>query len=434
VAGERPQGTPIFKELVTDPPTREAEFVNLWKLYITAIIVETARDYGISNSDINRVKETLIDQGILGTEFDLGRLLKKTLAYARGWTKPKSLETNITVDPSSGVPLFTAKISPGEPDDDERARGFVSIDRLIALAARGLSAASFNIWVLLDRLDVAFAETHELERNALRALFRVYLDIANLSSIKLKIFIRSDIWGDIVDHGFREASHITKELTIEWSQSSLLNLIIRRAIDNDALCKEYEVDKNAIMDDFASQKELFYHMFPDQVDQGSKKPSTLDWIVARCADGTGKTAPREVIHLLNNLREEEVKRLEQGNAVPQEGKLFDRSVFKAALPAVSTSRLVQTIYAEYPEFKTYLAKLEGEKTEQTLENLSDIWRPLQPHNAQSVVEKLVGIGFFQRRDTKGRITYWVPFLYRDALKMSQGKAGEATRAEDAEDD
>ena len=125
----------------------------------------------------------------------------------------------------------------------------------------------------------AFAETHELERNALRALFRVYLDIANFSNIKLKIFIRSDIWGDIVDHGFREASHITKELTIEWSPSSLLNLITRRAIDNDVLCKEYNIEKTAIMESFARQKELFYHMFPDQVDQGSKKPSTLDWIV-----------------------------------------------------------------------------------------------------------------------------------------------------------
>jgi hypothetical protein len=113
-------------------------------------------------------------------------------------------------------------------------------------------------------------------------------------------------------------------------------------------CVKSIILKKVIMDSFERQKELFYHMLPDQVDQGSKKPSTLDWIVARCADGTGKTAPREVIHLLNNLRQEEVKRLEEGNAAPPEGKLFDRSVFKAALPAVSASRLVQTIYAEYP--------------------------------------------------------------------------------------
>ena len=106
-----------------------------------------------------------------------------------------------------------------------------------------------------------------------------------------------------------------------------------------------------------------------------------------------------------------MKRLEEGNAVPPEGKLFDRSVFKAALPAVSTSRLIQTIYAEYPQYKTYLTKLEGEKTEQTLENLSDVWKnPPLLTMPKSIAEKLVGIGFFQRRDTKGRITYWVPFL------------------------
>ena len=66
---------------------------------------------------------------------------------------------------------------------------------------RGLAQANFEVWVLLDRLDVAFAETHNLEKNALRALFRVYMDFGGLTKIKLKIFIRSDIWQDIVDEG-----------------------------------------------------------------------------------------------------------------------------------------------------------------------------------------------------------------------------------------
>jgi len=39
-------------------------------------------------------------------------------------------------------------------------------------------------------------------------------------------------------------------------------------------------------------------------------------------------------------------------------------------------------------------------------------------------QALVEIGFFQQRGGRDNWTYWVPFLYRDALCMSQGLAEE----------
>ena len=47
-----------------------------------------------------------------------------------------------------------------------------------------------KFWILLDRLDVAFADSADLEANALRALFRVYPDMAALSNFGVKIFLR----------------------------------------------------------------------------------------------------------------------------------------------------------------------------------------------------------------------------------------------------
>jgi hypothetical protein len=171
-------------------------------------------------------------------------------------------------------------------------------------------------------LDVAFAETHELERNALRALFRVYRDLAEHEAIKLKIFLRSGIWSRITEGGFREASHITKFVVLDWSQASLLNLVIRRMISNPALVQALNIDREKILSDFNAQKELFYRVFPLQVDQGSRKPSTLDWMISRCADGAKKTAPRELIHLLTSLREKEVSRLERGESPAPGEQLF----------------------------------------------------------------------------------------------------------------
>jgi hypothetical protein len=84
-------------------------------------------------------------------------------------------------------------------------------------------------------------------------------------------------------------------------------------------------------------------------------------MISRCADGTDQTAPRELIHLLNTVREKETERLERGEGVPLGDQLFDRSVFKPALAVVSESRLIQTIYAEYPDLKPMLMELEGKK-------------------------------------------------------------------------
>ena len=113
----------------------------------------------------------------------------------------------------------------------------------------------------------------------------MYRDFDNLSHIKMKIFIRSDIWKRIVDDGFREASHITKDVILDWSQPSLLNLIIRRALDNEVLIREWHIDKQAVLRNSEAQSDLFYRLFPKQVEQGPQKPPTLAWIISRCADG-----------------------------------------------------------------------------------------------------------------------------------------------------
>jgi len=120
-----------------------------------------------------------------------------------------------------------------EPSAEAADPELRSIDRLLDLANTALSTARFHTWVLLDRLDVAFAENPELENNALRALFRIYLDLLVLSNVKLKIFLRTDIWTRTTTQGFREASHITRHVTISWNRSSLLSLVVRRAVHND---------------------------------------------------------------------------------------------------------------------------------------------------------------------------------------------------------
>src|ERR1700748_1607925 len=115
--------------------------------------------------------------------------------------------------------------------------------------------------------------------------------------------------------------------------------LVRRVLKNDIIIRQFEIDRNGVLRDFNAQRDVFYRFFPKQVDQGTKKPPTFDWMVSRCADGRGKTAPRELIHLLTAIREKEIERLERGEEPPADEQIFDRSVFKQALPVVSETRL-----------------------------------------------------------------------------------------------
>jgi hypothetical protein len=110
-----------------------------------------------------------------------------------------------------------------------------------------------------------------------------------------------------------------------------------------------------------------------------------------------------------------------GEAEPTGEALFDRTALKASLPEVSEVRYERTLCAEQPTLKPMLDKLEGEKTQQTAATLAKIWR-VSATEALARAEKLIDVGFFQKRGSKDQPWFWVPFLYRDALKMLQGQA------------
>ncbi len=421
-SAENPRGATAFKDLIPDPPATEQEFIVLWKMYLVVLIAYELRSFGISGEKIDSVYAILEEANLLEKKLNLSRILRSVQGLARRLLSVKAIEAGVDVDSLTGMPTrVVGKISLEEPTSELSKKGISSIDGLYSICNDVLSASNVRIWVLLDRLDVAFAENHELEANALRALFRVYGDLRNFDNISLKIFLREDIWSRITADGFREASHLIRCESVSWTTETLLNLLIRRVLNNPDLVNEYEIDKDSVLDDSGEQNALFDHLFPEKVEQGPRNPTTLKWIITRCADGTGKTAPRELIHLMICLRSAEIRRLELGGKPAAGKQLFDRTVFKQALPTVSETRLNTYLYAEYPEFKPLLEKLRSQKTEQTPESLMQIWG-MDRAEAISKAVDLVTLGFFEQHGSQQEPTFWVPFLYRDSLSLVQGKA------------
>ncbi|MBF0498057.1 MAG: hypothetical protein HQK58_16020 [Deltaproteobacteria bacterium] len=272
---ENPRGATAFSDLKIDPPLSERAFINLWKLYLLVLIGDHFNVCGTQTRNGAEVLETLKSSKLLPEERRLKVILAKVKGYIKKYFNPTSLEPNATFDYETGMPGIGIKVSFNEPTGQHVLEGIKSVDTLLHKADQELVDSGLRIWFLIDRLDVAFSESSELEENALRALFKTYIDLNGYNSIKLKVFLRDDIWSRIIKAGFREATHITKHTNIEWDRPSLLNLIIRRFLKNQAIIQFYEVSREDVLESLDRQEELFYKIFPRQVDSG-RNPDTLE--------------------------------------------------------------------------------------------------------------------------------------------------------------
>lgn len=418
---EELRGKPVFKDLEQDSPSSENEFIALWKLYFLSLIGASLRENRANSEEAKKVVKYLENSNLIEQTSNLRSVLRKSLRYARRCF-PESIGANVEIDPYTGLPKgFGGKISFGQPQSDAKD-DIISFRDLLEASDVALSRLGVNVWILLDRLDVAFMHSPLLEAEALRALFRTYLDFRALENVRLKIFLRSDIWKTITKQGFREADHVIRYVNLEWNEHDLLNLVVSRMIQdpNRAIRSFYSVDYAEVSRSYDKQHELFYRIFPKEV-EGNRR-DTFRWILNRTRDGNGENTPRVLIHLLNCSKEIQLNYCRIGREQVENDNLFSKAAIKDSLPEVSRAKLEQTLYAEFPDIRSYIKALAGEKTLQHPESLTEIW-DVSPNKAIEIAEKLCAVGFFEYRGTKRSPKFWVPHLYRYASSMIQGSAG-----------
>jgi len=422
VPGENPTGATAFESIQDVPPTSETEFIQIWRLYFLVLIIEELERYDVKSSKLEAVRDALVSIGLTRGAKAKRTIIVRVREALDKLLSPGGLEATMSVDSATGTPTgFTAKVMFDEPSAAQEQAGLVSVDRLYEDVNDVVKQEHLNIWLILDRLDVAFTASPELEANALRALFRVYKLIEPLKSLRLKIFLRSDIWAEITAGGFRETSHITRSMDLVWNRASLLKLITQRVIQSESLMKELAATPEAVIASSSAQQDFFNQVFPRQVDAGSNKPATFDWAISRTEDGKKIAAPRELIHLFTAVRDRQLARLDTGQAAIAPNIYFEAQSFRDAHPEVSSTRLQTTMYPEYPWLKDWLEKLRGQRTLQDVESLEAVWGTPRAET-QERVKRLLDVGFFEPRGTVSDRSYWVPFLYRPALEMVQGTA------------
>ncbi|MDO9707254.1 P-loop ATPase, Sll1717 family [Paracraurococcus lichenis] len=421
VPAENPDEDPAFNEIRSELPPTEDEFIGLWKLYLCSVAAVRARDAGVNNQALQDVLSYLADLKLIDRDPSLNTIIKRISAYVTSFFRPKDVSTTTHFDQSGTITGITGKISFSEPSLEARDKGVRPIREILIKLNSSLEASGQTIWLLLDRLDVAFSGNDEIESRALRALFQAYKDMARLDRIRPKLFVRSDIWDRIIKTGFREATHAAspeKSTTLAWDNSLLFNVFIRRLLQSDLLCIDYQIRKDDVLNDIVAQEQLVDRIFPDKIDTG-KNPRTFAWVCGRLQDGRNQATPRELIQFLSALRNQQLQRFEKSLAPPLAELLFERAAFKAALLPVSNNRLVNTIYAEYAFCKNWVEELRGRKSLQSVETLGAIWST-ESKETYNRIDQLLAIGVFRRIESVDGTVFEIPLLYRPSLNIVRG--------------
>jgi hypothetical protein len=429
LAGFNPAGSPIFQKLVREQVLTEGQYASVWKAYVVALGGNWALDIaGRDHSPSFQLLAEMLDEtGLMSKDDKPETIFAKIINAVQRTFIPKEVAMEFTIS-ETGVPIITPKISFGKKE--EQLTKEVSHDDALRLLDRCLGELGFSLWIVLDRLDEAFQGFPAVEIPALRALLRTYLDLLPYKNVRLKLFVRRDLLNRITEGGFVNLTHINeRKVEIKWEEADLLYLLCRRIRDNKDVMKLLAKENEPPISD----EELFYKIFPNKVDQATRKPTTWNWMMKRIRDGNKVYPPRNLIGLTKNARDEQLKIEGRAPRPFVEGTpLITSEALRAALGSLSETRVQDTLLAEaIPQVSNYIQKFKKQRAEHNQVSLTAILG-LQGEPLNYAVSQLVQIGFLEELKT----TWKVPMLYRDGLKITQGKAfqTEASPEESDEDD
>ena len=398
-------GAPVFQSLVSDDPLPEADYVRLWKTYFLALAgnwVLELLDEEEYSSQLNWIAEILTSNALRTPDDTPKGVFSKIVHAIRKSLRVKSA--------SGGVSALGAEIKASIDffDGTSNIEGVPLIDHALTALSAVLREQDISIWLAVDRLDEAFQGRPLIETPALRALLRTYLDMQEFENIRLKIFVRRDLFGRIIQGGFVNLTHINaRKVEIIWDDEDLFNLLGKRISENrEFLSKLDEEDE-----EFNTQ---FSALFPEKVDGGTRKPSTWSWMLGRIGDGNVKP-PRNLIDLVLMAREAQLRaETRQSRQHISSEPLITSEALKSGLDALSVQRVQDTLLAEAGEYSSIISSFRGGKAEHNADSLESVL------GVDSIAQTkyLESIGFLEKVGGNFKI----PMLYRGGLEITQGKA------------
>ena len=411
VAGFNPAGNPVFQRLAEGDVLNEGQYITIWKGYFVSLVgnwVLDLEDPGSYTDTMTALDSMLTRVGLRSRDDSPSTIFSQIVNLFRRLAHPQSIETAVTITPN-GLPIVIPKVTfadtptvPGEAEVVEHETAF-------QLLSDVLEELDLTVWLVMDRLDEAFQGFPDAEVPALRALFRSYLDLLQFPRVKLKLFVRRDLFARIIEGGFVNLTHINaRKLEIAWDENDLYDLLCKRIAESKSFVEALGIgtDEDAV----------FNATFPEQVDAGDRKPTTWNWMMGRIRDANNVRPPRNLIDLVSKARQIQMRREEQQPQEYEQGSpLLSSDSLKRGLEKLSAERVQDTLLAEAGSYAATIALFEGGKAEHNHQSLSAL---LGDENLRERIRVLEDLGFIESVGD----TYKVPMIYRDGLGITQGKA------------
>lgn len=416
-----PAGAPVFQRLAESEILSESSYIGVWKAYLLALVGNWILDLseGDYDDDSSRLDALLTRTGLRSIDDTPHTIFSQLVnRIKRLLRRTSAVEASATFD-TSGIPIIGTRL---EFSDSEEFEQISRHDDALRLLNRILEKWDTTVWIVLDRLDEAFQGQSALERPALRALLRTYLDFNEFSRMRMKLFVRKDLFGRLITGGFVNLTHINaRKIEITWDEEDLWSLLYKRLADSEGFMA-------SLGDAAAGDAEgIFDAIFPKQVDSGPRKPSTWTWMMGRIRDGSGVKPPRNLIDLVLKSKESQVRREERSPREYQDGiPLIEADSLKRGLEALSNQRVEDTLLAEAGEAAGDIEMFRRGKAEHSIASLKE----LLGGDYDEKVSLLQQLGFLEPVG----VNYKIPMIYRAGLQITQGKASTTYTEPEGEDD
>lgn len=424
LAAFNPAGNPVFQKLTEGDTLEEGEYVAIWKAYVLALAGNwiLALNEGAFSHKMDELDNILKSTGLRTSDDSASTVFSQIVNLVRRLAKPSAAEIAISWTPG-GLPIIAPRVEFSDDAKTEVAR--IEHDHALGVLDAVLKEVGYSVWLVLDRLDEAFQGFPEAEVPALRALMRTYLDLLAFNSVRMKLFVRKDLFRRIIAGGFVNLTHINaRKVEIVWDDEDLFDLLSRRLEENKEVVAEVGMDGK-------SRAEIFAAVFPEKVDPAERKPTTWNWMLSRIRDGNGIKPPRNLIDLVGKAQEAQVRR-EAREAHEYEGQsLIGADALKRGLEALSNERVEDTLLAEAGEYAAIVEHFRGGKAEHNMDSIATTVNQT-PEEVKGLIQPLKEIGFLEPVGAN----FKVPMLYRSGLAITQGAAfpKSSGSGEEADDD
>ncbi len=280
-----------------------------------------------------------------------------------------------------------------------------------------------KIWLLYDDLDQDIQENSSWQQEALGGLMRLAYDTnnQNLYEIRFKIFLREDIWNNLV---FTNKSHFGDERTLllQWRKEDFFRLAYRLAVNGS---EKFKTVSNRILPlvendlDEADEETLRKALSPLWGLRRNNTAYVAQWVYNRLTDASGNTYPRSLTILLKKAKDIETK---QKRGTEPTDHLLRSSSLTDGLKEASIARC-NDIKNEYPKLNPFFHGIGRLSSLIKKEDLEKIWRETVKSEFQtfdSFVKKLETIGLLiTKKGNNKKYDYGIAILYIDGFGITR---------------